>query len=308
MKRFFSPIFILILLLGSFAYPDKLRDFYKKGSTYVESLVSIAKNNNTVGEDIPEVVNSIKSVVKPESTSATKKVASNINSLSVDKVIYYTNQNRKDNSALRALTENTDLDRSAEIKVKDMFAEQYFEHVSPSGVSVSDLANEAGYEYVTVGENLALGDFTTNKELVDAWMASPGHRANILNTKYTEIGVAVGRGTYKGQQVWLAVQHFGTPKSSCPAIDETLHVSITTDQAKIDTMNADLATRKSHIDSGGEYNGQSPNQQIETYNSLVAIFNNLVKEVKAKVDTYNAEVRAFNTCVDSGTTGEVSTY
>jgi uncharacterized protein YkwD len=302
MKRFLTSTLILTTILVAFVYKGELGNYYQKGSVYVKSLVSIAENNNTVGEDMPEVVNSIKSAVTSNSAPLTKKIISSTKSLSIDKVIYYTNINRQENGGLVALTENTELDRSAEIKMKDMFAKQYFEHVSPSGVSVSDLANTVGYEYVTIGENLALGDFATDKELVDAWMASPGHRANILNKRYTEIGVAVGRGSYQGRQVWLAVQHFGAPKSTCPIIDEALHSSITTDQTKVDAMNAELATRKNHIDSGGEYNGQSPNQQIEAYNSLVATYNNLVKEVKAKVDTYNAQVRAFNTCVGPDTT------
>ncbi len=294
MKRFYIPIFILILLLASFAY---------------KNLASIAKNNNTVGEDMPEVVDSIKSAIKPVAKPVVKKASTSTSALSISKVIYYTNLNRQANGGLIGLTENLELDQSAEIKMKDMFAGQYFEHVSPSGVSVSNLADQVGYEYVIIGENLALGDFATDKELVDAWMASPGHRANILNKKYTEIGVADGRGTYEGRQVWLAVQHFGTPKSSCPIIDESLHASITTDQAKIDAMTADLVVRKSHIDSGGEYNGQNTNQQIEAYNSLVASYNILVKEVKAKVDTYNAEVRAFNTCVGTDApSGEESTH
>jgi uncharacterized protein YkwD len=52
------------------------------------------------------------------------------------------------------------------------------------------LAKKVNYEYVVVGENLAEGDFTSDADLVKGWMDSPGHRANILNTKYEEIGIA----------------------------------------------------------------------------------------------------------------------
>src|SRR6185369_15716694 len=119
-------------------------------------------------------------------------------------------------SGLPALKENALLDKAAKKKLDDMFAQQYFEHINPQGKGPSDLAKSVGYDYIAIGENLALGNFKNDAELVQAWMDSPGHRANILNKQYTEIGVAVGQGTYEGKKTWLAVQEFGRPTSSCP--------------------------------------------------------------------------------------------
>ena len=59
-----------------------------------------------------------------------------------------------------------------------------------------------------------------------AWMNSPGHRANILNPHFQEIGVAVGKGMYEGHETWIAVQSFGMPLSACPASDANLKIKI----------------------------------------------------------------------------------
>jgi hypothetical protein len=71
---------------------------------------------------------------------------------------------------------------------------------------------EAGYEYQVAGENLAR-DFGTTPDMMEAWMASPTHRANIVNPKYTEIGIAVIDGVFQGYETTLVVQMFGKPKS-----------------------------------------------------------------------------------------------
>jgi len=107
--------------------------------------------------------------------------------LTVKGVIDNTNKQRALNGDLPVLKENFKLNFSAEKKLQDMFVKQYFEHNSPEGIGVGDLGLQAGYEYIIIGENLALGNFKDDASLVDAWMASPGHRANILNKKYTEI-------------------------------------------------------------------------------------------------------------------------
>ena len=85
-------------------------------------------------------------------------------SLTVSGVIFFTNQNRKDNGNLRPLRENELLDRAAEAKLKDMFGKQYFEHESPAGKGPSDLAKAAGYRYILIGENLALGNFKDDED------------------------------------------------------------------------------------------------------------------------------------------------
>lgn len=218
--------------------------------------------------------------------------------LSVHNVIAYTNIARDENGKLAPLVENKTLDLVAEMKLQDMFTRQYFEHVSPSGDGPGELADRAGYAYVVVGENLALGNFGSDLELVTAWMNSPGHRANILNKNYMEIGVAVGKGMYEGRETWLAVQSFGMPRNACPVTNEPLREYILESNKKIAALRIDLDAKKAQIDA------MSPNDA--TYNALVVEFNTLVKEYNALVEanrgyaaTYNAGVQAFNACINA---------
>ncbi len=214
-------------------------------------------------------------------------------------IVNWTNKNRNQNGVSRNLKSNTKLDKAAQKKVDDMFINQYFEHDSPSGVGVGDLGKEVGYEYILIGENLALGNFKNDEAIVEAWMNSPGHRANILNTKYTEIGVAVGEGMFEGKKVWLAVQHFGLPKDSCPGIDPSLKSTIDINQKEIDTMQASLNKMDKEIKL--EKNEEIKAEKIKQYNVLVGKYNNLLNKVKSDISLYNAQVKEFNVCVEEAT-------
>ncbi|MFA5933745.1 MAG: CAP domain-containing protein [Candidatus Paceibacterota bacterium] len=216
--------------------------------------------------------------------------------LTASGIITFTNEARKANGNLPPLTYNAKITASAKKKVQDMFAKQYFEHVSPSGVGVANLADNEGYLYIMIGENLALGNFPTNKNLVDAWMASPGHRANILNNRYTEIGVAVGQGVYQGRSTWIAVQHFGLPISACPIIDKNLKDSIDAQRIILTNMESELITKREELEKKGAQNDPDYNDKKDTYNALVREYNSLVVKIRADITTYNDQVKAFNEC------------
>ncbi|HSE35464.1 MAG TPA: CAP domain-containing protein, partial [Candidatus Paceibacterota bacterium] len=145
-------------------------------------------------------------------------------------------------AGLPPLAYNVKLETMAGAKNTDMISKQYFAHVSPDGVGIGDLAERYGYDFRHVGENLALGDFTSNTHVVKGWMDSPGHRANILGQKFTEVGISAVRGNYQGREVWYAVQEFGTPLPDCPAPDESLRREISTLEPKTDELSATLAT------------------------------------------------------------------
>lgn len=199
---------------------------------------------------------------------------------------------------LKPYTANARLTTSAKIKAEDMISGGYFEHVSPAGKSVSDLAVQAGYQYVAIGENLAKGDFYSSKELVDAWMNSPGHRANILNAKFTEIGVSVEVAVEGGRTILYAVQHFGLPRSACGAVDEELKKDIDASQVRLTSIEQDLKTKKIEIDNYGHGTLETKNYDdlVDAYNAQVKIYNSLAGEIKQKVLQYNAQVNALNAC------------
>ncbi len=219
--------------------------------------------------------------------------------LSADGVVTWTNRQRA-TEGLSELHVNAKLNQAAETKLRDMFAKQYFEHISPDGVAPSDLAKQAGYAYVVVGENLALGNFADDETLVQAWMDSPGHRANIMHNRFQEIGVAVGRSEFEGRTVWLAVQEFGTPLSSCPSPSSGLQQQIETDRQQIDALNDEANALRSQIENGTyDNNRQLKEQKVEQYNQLVAQLNTLIGNSKAEIAEYNSEVERFNRCLEN---------
>src|SRR3989344_3536372 len=116
---------------------------------------------------------------------------------------------------LGGLKESLALDIAAAQKLQDMVQNQYFAHTSPLGVSPWHWIDINQYKYTYAGENLAIG-FLTAKDAVDAWANSPTHRANLLNSNYKEIGIAVAPANIKNNQGFLVVQLFGTPKPTAP--------------------------------------------------------------------------------------------
>ena len=301
MKIIYQILILIFVLLSLFIIKDDILSLYNKNFTKQE--VKATTTNKSV-ESV--LVDKASSILELAETPGALRVDNSTNTkeseaLSIKGVISFTNKNRVLNGNLAALTESKELNASAKVKLDDMFAKQYFEHVSPDGLGVSDLATKASYEYITIGENLALGNFTSDYALVGAWMASTGHKANILNKKYTDIGVAIGRGVFEGRNVWIAVQHFGLAKRSWPEVDEKLHDTVVVNEKTIKSMGADLALQRDRIDSGVVYQGYTTNEQINQYNELVVKYNKLVEEIKSKISLYNATVRAFNDCLASAT-------
>lgn len=295
MKSFYKILIIIILIaVGLFLMRDRISFVIEKVSSYLNENKKISFNFD--GEE-----SILSGKVK---TPGALRVVDNLLNTNKDvkldrtKIIQITNQYRNDNSGVPALKENAKLDVSAENKLQDMFSNQYFEHISKAtGKGVGDLGVEAGYKYILIGENLAMGNFKDEQALVDAWMASAGHRVNILNENYTEIGIAVGKGSIDGKNLWIAVQHFGTPKSVCPFVDESLASLIATNQKYIDEFEQDLNMRLEMVNKGILYEGSTQREQIDIYNALIKSYNQLVIDTKQKINTYNEQVRAFNSCL-----------
>lgn len=137
-------------------------------------------------------------------------------SISPQRVIELTNQKRAE-AGVGSLTLNDSLSKAAKEKGLDMIQDNYWAHVAPDGTEPWDFFKAVGYSYRFAGENLAR-DFTNPEDAIDAWMASPSHRENMLSEKYTEIGVAVVEGDLNGKDTTLIVQLFGTPSSAVPAV------------------------------------------------------------------------------------------
>lgn len=115
--------------------------------------------------------------------------------------------NYRVSKGLGALAVNQMLNESACLKADDMLTNQYWDHVSPTGVMPWYWFDQVGYAYAKAGENLANG-YEDEKGTVDAWINSPSHEENMVGD-YNEIGVCVRLGHLLGRQTNLVVNHFG---------------------------------------------------------------------------------------------------
>lgn len=120
-----------------------------------------------------------------------------------------TNAARKTNGE-QPLALNATLSSAARLKVEDMFANQYWSHVSPSGVTPWDWFGKVGYSYSEAGENLAK-NFSTSDAVITAWLQSPSHRANMLKGVFTDVGFATMTSTLDGRTTSIVVALYGTP-------------------------------------------------------------------------------------------------
>lgn len=145
--------------------------------------------------------------------------------VSVDELVTLTNQERA-KVGLGVLTLNPQLSQAAALKAQDMMTKNYWAHTAPDGTSPWVFIKSAGYSYVYAGENLARG-FNTAPDAVNAWMASPGHRNNMLSANYKDVGFAVVTGTLTGDETVLIVEMFGTPVNT-PAVASSQSVSAPT--------------------------------------------------------------------------------
>ena len=178
----------------------------------------------------------------------------------------------------------------------EMIEKQYFAHVSPSGIDVAKMSEFYGYLYLNIGENLALGDFVSSREVVTGWMNSPGHRANIMNTSYKEIGVAALVGTYEGHTVWFAVQEFGRPLSDCPSPDPLLDKKISIFEEELTKLDGSLDRLNTQMETPGT-SAKAYNLMVDDFNTIAELYNSLLATTKDAILRYNAEAKRYNDCV-----------
>ncbi len=154
--------------------------------------------------------------------------AQEINTLDAEEIIGLTNEKRQE-MGLLPLGQNDKLTKAAEEKANDILNKGYFAHTNPQGKHFYEWIEETGYYYLYAGENLAI-DFKTGKGVIDAWMASPTHMANIMNEHYDEIGVYVAQGSWNEKTTSVIVQMFGCVLKDSPIVLGKKSESQNTDQ------------------------------------------------------------------------------
>ena len=123
------------------------------------------------------------------------------------------NRERRDRN-LKPLCVHPDLQRAARAHSRDMIRRDYFSHNTKGrGESACERIKRYGYPYSLCGENIASGSGSYGEpdSIMDRWMKSDGHRRNILNGRFREVGIGTHTGTYKGtQNVTMYTADFGT--------------------------------------------------------------------------------------------------
>lgn len=138
------------------------------------------------------------------------------NQVSQNDLYALTNEARISNGVGKLQT-SSKLEAAAQLKLADMFQNNYFAHTSPVGIEPWHWFDKANYNYRLAGENLAM-NFMSSNEVLNAWLNSESHRKNLLLNDFQEIGIAVGSGLINGQQTVVVVQEFGIPRTTALAV------------------------------------------------------------------------------------------
>jgi len=275
-----------------------------------EPIFSIATDTPTVetrqppirvSTPTPRIVKSApspiaKTPVPPTPAVVRTDTPSSLGAISEKAIVDLTNVERV-REGKTILVWNEKLAQMAYQKAKDMLDRQYFAHESPDGKNVAGLAKDAEYLYRLVGENLAVGNFRTNEELIAGWMGSPGHRENMLKSEYTEMGTAAIEGIFEGERVWMAVQEFGKPFPACAKPDAKSKEDIASQSDTLASLDGAIGIARTAIETATDEATRL--QKIADYNTLIELYNSLVADTKTLVNTYNESVRNYNSCIEA---------
>ncbi len=194
-----TSVFILILLLLSMSvhadtsYTVQNGDSMWKIAKQFEIGISEIKNAN------PQIKNA--NIIYPGDVLKIPSLDSTVLEFE-NEVIRLTNAERA-KYGLSPLVRDWELCRVARYKSEDMQSLHYFSHQSPTYGTPFNMMKNFGLSYRAAGENIAMG-YRTPKAVVDGWMNSSGHRANILNKSYTRIGVGFVKNGYYWTQMFIS--------------------------------------------------------------------------------------------------------
>ena len=195
MKKFQTFLITATLASSMLAAPANaasLSHTVVKGDTMWKIASNYQVGTSEIIQDNPQVSNP--DLIYPGQVLCIPQLDSSVASYEHE-VVRLVNEIRQQNG-LKPLTENWELSRVARYKSQDMLDNRYFSHTSPTYGSPFQMIKAFGLSYRTAGENIAKG-YASPQAVVNGWMNSSGHRANILNVSYTQIGIGyVAQGNY----------------------------------------------------------------------------------------------------------------
>lgn len=196
MKRKIFPVIAAIMLTAASVIPTSAATINRRPCRPISHNCSIFCHFRCPNEEqkpsVPETPETEQKPSVPETPDAEQKpsvpeVETNAMTQLERDASRLVNEHREDNG-LEPLTISSDLSVKARVKSTDMLENNYFSHISPTYGSPFALMKSLGITYRTAGENIAMG-YKTAEAVVNAWMNSPSHRANILSSNYTSMGI-----------------------------------------------------------------------------------------------------------------------
>ena len=194
MKKFriLSAALLLVCACTLPASASTLSHAVQKGDTMWKLAVKYQIGTSEIIAANPQISNP--NLIYPGQVLIIPQLDSTVSSFESE-VVRLVNEIRVE-QGLKPLTANWELSRVARYKSQDMMDNRYFSHISPTYGTPFQMIRAFGLSFRTAGENIAYGQ-RTPQAVVNAWMNSSGHRANILNSSYTQIGVGyVAAGNY----------------------------------------------------------------------------------------------------------------
>ena len=192
MKKFYSLCIAALLLAALTVSASAASHTVQKGDTMWKLAVKYQVGTQEIIDANPQIANP--NLIYPGQVLTIPEISSTVSSYESE-VIRLVNEARVKNG-LKPLTANWELSRVARYKSQDMVDNRYFSHTSPTYGPPFQMIRAFGLSFRTAGENIAYGQ-RSPQAVVNAWINSSGHRANILNASYTQIGVGyVANGHY----------------------------------------------------------------------------------------------------------------
>lgn len=179
-----------------------------EAGTYFLRVSAAGKGNTNYRLNLASMPLPADTAASPALTTSTSNPLQSI----IDQVVTLTNDFRRQNG-LPALTLNNKLSAAAQTHSQNMAVQDFFSHTGKDGSTPSNRISAAGYNWSTAAENIAAG-YSTANDVVQGWINSPGHRANLLNANLKDIGVgyyylANDTGSQNWNYYWT--QDFGAP-------------------------------------------------------------------------------------------------
>jgi uncharacterized YkwD family protein/spore coat assembly protein SafA len=195
MKKKIMIITFFIMLFGITAYAQNVTYTVQSGDSMWQIASKYQAGISEILAQNPSITNA--SLIYP-GQKIIIPTQSDVKSFE-NEVIRLVNVQRA-NYGLQQLTQNWELCRVARYKSQDMLSNNYFSHTSPTYGSPFTMMENFGIHFSSAGENIAMGQ-RTPADVMNAWMNSPGHRANILSPSYTQIGVGLAK-NQNGSPYW----------------------------------------------------------------------------------------------------------